>query len=243
MVIIFLPFMSAYTCIVFISLCICAYKYLIAYQLSPSSNLAALETGWKWTILTRVGIYVPVIVKIKYCNWCRTKVINVKSNFPHITWPVPTFNYQARKTSPQVMALLLAATEHGGGGKQTGQCQLFSRQLWRPRDEKHTMEELLREGAARWQGVRVLSLPRITILSSGERKVVCRGQRAPLNCNICLDISVSAFSDFNKALISLPPFHHQSHNSSSLCPFWQKLRVNNWQWASQWWGCELYSVP
>ncbi len=97
-------------------------------------------------------------------------------------WPVPIRNNHA-----QVMTLPTAAIENGGGVNrqrhQTGQCRLFSHQLWRLRDEKHTTRELLGEKAGRWQGVRVLSLPSIRILYCRERKVVCWGQRATMSCS------------------------------------------------------------
>lgn len=118
-----------------------------------------------------------------------------------------------------------AAAENGGGvnrqRRQTGQCRLFSHQLCRLRDVKHTTEELLGERAGRWQGVRVLSLPRIRILCRRERKVVCWGQRATMSCytfegrkkkNTRSEFSVSAFSYFCTLVLSLLPCIHLSHN-------------------------------
>ncbi len=80
----------------------------------------------------------------------------------------------------------MAAAGNGGGvnreRQQTGQRRLFSHQLHRLRDVKHTTKELHGERAGRWQGVRVLSPPKIRILCRRERKVVCWGQRATMSC-------------------------------------------------------------
>lgn len=62
------------------------------------------------------------------------------------------------------MTLPSAAIENGGGVNRhhSGQCRLFSHQLWL------TVKELRGERAGRCGGVRLLSLPRIRILCSRE---------------------------------------------------------------------------
>lgn len=129
-------------------------------------------------------------IPLSYCSmW--------ESNFPLITM---------QKASAQTTRPLVAAPEYeeGANGQrpQTGQCQLFSRQLWRRRDEKQRSSSWKSESREVTGCQGAVTCHDRDSLRQRKKKVVCRGQRATMYCYafeggkkkaVYLDISVSDF--------------------------------------------------